>query len=506
MRKRMAGLAKITLLRWLAVAVVAAIVLAVGARRISNGGVDLDATQSVMMAVNLAHHGAISLVEHAPYVPTDYREPIPVLLMAADIKLIDALLGEVPPEDYLSGERLRILKYENLLWVLLVSVGVFACVRVAIRSELPAAANDTFYVCLAGAAAGGLLISAGAWGGVLLNDLATDLAGAAVLSLASPALAVALTRGRASWCVAAGLLFGALTLVKAAVLYVFIGMIGTLLCIYLIWRSRLVLASAMADLGLVTAAFAVVVLPWMVRNYVELGVFQVAQRAGVVLMIRAVKDQMTPEEYRGAFYVWAPSGLQGPIGSLLGFTPRDLQRGGRLQHLNRDESDFHSDDVAAELAGRPQDAISYYRRARAERVKLEKELEASGSPDAGVETDKILQKRALAMIKADPGKHLAATLPFMWRGAALAFPILVIAILLALRYRRYEIVLVAFPSFGLVMFYALLSHFIPRYGMPVRPILVALLVVGAKLGWDLVSGRPTRAPEISDGVLRKQQG
>jgi hypothetical protein len=501
-----AGLADMRLLRWLAAAAVVAVVLSVGAKRINGAPVDLDAAQSVLMAVNLAHHGTISLAESPPYVPSDYREPIPVLFMALDIKLIDGLLGPAPAQDYLSGERLRYLKYQNLLWLLMLCAGIFACVRIGTRSDSRSAAASSFYVNLTGAALGGLMVSAGAWGMEMLNDLATDLAGSAVLCLASPALAAGLTRGRASWCVIAGLLFGVLTLVKAAALYVFIGVIGTLLCIYLLWRSRLLLRSALADLGVVTLAFTVVVMPWMVRNLLDLGAFQVSQRAGVVLMIRAVKDQMTPEEFRGAFYVWAPPRLQGPVGSLLGFTPRDLQRGGRLQHLNRSEtSDFFRSDLAAEQAGRPEDAVSYYRRARAERVKLETELAASGSSDPEIQADKILQKRAMGMIEARPAKHLLVSIPFVWRGAAVAFPVLVIAMALALRSKRYECALLALPSLGLVMFYALLSHFIPRYGLPVRPIVVALLVIAAKLAWDALRNRAARTP-ASDILLRKQQG
>lgn len=494
------------MLRWLAALAVTALVLSIAARRITEASVDLDARQSVLMAVNLAHHGTISLAESQPYAPSDYREPIPVVLMAGDVKLIDALLGPAASDDYFTGKRLEYLKYQNLLWLLMVCGGVFACIRIATRSESLSDTTSSFYVSLAGAALGGLSMSAGAWGSLILNDLATDLAGGALLALASPALADGLTRGRAGLCLLAGLLFGALALVKAAVLYVFIGIIGTLLCTYVIWRSRLVLRAALADLGMVALAFVVVVMPWMARNLAELGVFQISQRAGVVLMIRAVKDQMTPDEYRGSFYVWAPQALQGPIGSLLGFTPRDLQRGGRLQHLNRSEtSDFYSSDIAAEQAGRPEDAVSYYRRARAERVKLEAGLATSGAADPGIEADKILQKQALRMIEAAPAKHLAATVPFLWRGAALAFPILVIALALSLRSKRYECALLALPAFGLVMFYALLSHFIPRYGLPIRPILVALIFIGAKLTWDALASRATRkgSPDIT---LRKQQG
>lgn len=494
MRHDSAGFAHMTLGRWLAVTVIAVVVLAVSAKCITAVGVDRDGTQSALMAVNLAHHGTISLSEAPPYVPSDYREPIPLVLSALEIRLMDALLGPAPADDYLSGQRLKLLKYQNLLWLLLLGVGIFEGIRLA---------TGSFYVSLTGAAIGGVLFGTSIWGTQMLNDLATDLAGGAVLAVASPALAAGLTRGSRRSCLLAGVLFAALTLIKAAILYVFIGVIGTLLCVCLLWRSRIDLRASLRNLGIVTLAFLVIVTPWMLRNLVELGTFQVSQRAGVVLMIRAVKDGMTPEEYRGAFYVWAPHSLQGSIGSLLGFTPRDLQRGGRLQHLNRSEtSDFFRSDVEAEQAGRPEDAVSYYRRARAERVKLERELAASGVPDADIETDRILQKRALSMIEAKPGKHLITTIPFLWRGATLAFPALLIAMLLAVRLRRYECAILAFPAFGLVMFYALLSHFIPRYSLPVRPILIALVVIAVKSGWDALRNDRIPAAEIT---LRKQQ-
>jgi hypothetical protein len=158
--------------------------------------------------------------------------------------------------------------------------------------------------------------------------------------------------------------------------------------------------------------------------------------------------------------------------------------------LNRSsDSDFAAADIAAEQAGRPQDAVSYYRQARAERVKLEHELSAANVPNPGVAADKLLQQRAMDLIRTHPWKHLAATVPFLWRGATGAFPILVIAVVVALRRRCYEAVLLALPALGLVVFYALLSHFIPRYSVPVRPVLVALLVIAAKFTWDALRAR-----------------
>src|SRR5690606_711960 len=124
-----------------------------------------------------------------------------------------------------------------------------------------------------------------------------------------------------------------------------------------------------AALAVLAGAFSAIVLPWMMRNYVTLGQFQLAERGGVVLLVRAVKDGMTAEEAKGTLYVWSPRRFQPAIGRLLGFSSSDLLRGGRLQRLNRTtQSDFYADDLAAEAAGMPEKAISYYRSARAERV------------------------------------------------------------------------------------------------------------------------------------------
>jgi hypothetical protein len=464
------------MLKGILIALIAAALVASWATHITSSPVDKDSAQSVQMAVNLVHHGVISLDDRAPFAPSDYREPVPVLVCAAGIRLMDVVLGPAAADAYFSGDRLKYLKLQNILWLALLVLGVAWAVHTAVGS-LPAA--------FTGAIIAALVFSANGWASGMLNDLYTDLPAGAVLILASVALALGFTRDRRQLCVLAGLLFGVLTLIKAASMYVFLGTVGLLACLFLLYRSRLDLRGGLLKIAILTLAFACTVTPWMLRNWVSLGSFQVAQRAGVVLMVRAVKDMMTPQEYLGAFYVWAPQTLHAPIGRLLGFSEADLQRGGRLQHLNRSpDSNFAEDDIAAEQAGRPEDAISYYRRGRAERVKLQHELAAARVPNAEVETDRILQKRAMSMIEAHPWRHIAATVPFLWRGATMAFPVLLLSLILSVRFRRYDVSLLALPSFGLIMFYALLSHFIPRYSVPVRPVLLALVVIAGKLGWD----------------------
>jgi hypothetical protein len=140
------------------------------------------------------------------------------------------------------------------------------------------------------------------------------------------------------------------------------------------------------------------------------------------------------------------------------------------------DSDFAADDLAAERAGRPDQTLTYYRRARAERTKIEMELDRVGSKQAELDGDDILKKRAMNLIIEHPWRHLALIIPFLWRGATFVFPILIIVLAIAVRRRRYDLALFALPAFGLVVFFALFSHFIARYALPAREVATVALI------------------------------
>lgn len=461
--------------RWLALCILALVLETMWARQITGAPVEKDTAQLVRMAINLERHGVISLEEAAPYGPTDYREPLPVLACALGIKIMDDVLGAAPEDAYFKGDRVRYLKYQNLLWLALLCAGAFWAGY---------ALSSSFGCALAAMLMVNIPFTPTHFSAGLVDGLFSEVPGAAAFMFACIFLALGFARRRLGFVALAGLLFGVATLIKAAVLYVFIGVALLLACIYLIKRSAVSVRTAARDLAVLIATFFCVLAPWMYRNHIELGSFQLSQRAGVVLEYRALKDQMTPQEYAGAFYVWAPSSLQKTVGRVLGFTPADLHRGGRLQRLNTSlDSDFAADDLAAERAGRPDKTLTYYREARAERVKIEQELGAAGHSQAEIEGDDLLKKRAMTLIVAHPWRHLALTVPFMWRGATFVFPILVFALVMALRWRRYDIALFALPSFGLVMFYALFSHFIARYALPAHLVTLVLIVVLATLAF-----------------------
>jgi predicted branched-subunit amino acid permease len=61
-------------------------------------------------------------------------------------------------------------------------------------------------------------------------------------------------------------------------------------------------------------------------------------------------------------------------------------------------------------------------------------------------------------------------------GRDFVFPILVVVLVIAVRRRRYDLALFALPAFGLVMFFALFSHFIARYALPAREVATVALI------------------------------
>jgi hypothetical protein len=281
-------------------------------------------------------------------------------------------------------------------------------------------------------------------------------------------------------------------------LYVFL----VLAVIWLIARFSPRTREAAMSGALLVASFACMLAPWMYRNYVQLGSFEVSQRAGAVLMMRAAHDQMTFQEYVGAIYFWAPERLQRPLGALLGFSRADAQRGGRVQRLNDGPSNFAADDLAAELAGRPDEAVSFYRSARAQRVQLQRAMAAAHTPAPAAAADEILKQRAMSVFLAHPWRHLALTLLFLWRGAAIIFPLLTFGFAVGLMFKRYELARFVLPSLGLIGLYALFTHFIPRYGAPTRAIAVVAAITACKLVWDEVARRrglrAVAASELTD--------
>jgi 4-amino-4-deoxy-L-arabinose transferase-like glycosyltransferase len=457
----------------------------VWARQLTDAPIVGDAAHNLRMAINLVHHGTMSMSKSAPYEASMYREPLPVFFDAVAVKLVDAMQGTAHDSAYFVGERARLLKYMDVAWMLLLSLAMFATTSVLTSSIVMA------FICMLTVSIKLPLVISGVVG-LEFGFLRSELPTAALLVIGSILLSAGWTHGRSLWTVVAGIAFGMLALVKASFLYVFAGVIVIVIVTAAMQWGRTRDRNATLRGLLLLAGFTIVVAPWMYRNHVHFGTFSIAERGGGVLSIRVMKDQMTLEEYVGSFYVWAPHGLQPLIGAILGFSPDDLKRGGRLQRLNRrPTSDFYAEDELWEKAGRPDRVVSYYRKARAASRQFKNELMARGEDPA--QSDAILQERSLRYIREHPWRHLALTIPFLWRGALFTFPVLAFTLWQAVRRRNWGLARFALPAFGLVMFYALFSHFIPRYGAPVFPVVIVCVAALLK---DFLESRGPRQSRV----------
>lgn len=473
------------LTRGILYALIALILCARWTLLLTDGAFSGDQGHVIAMAYNLVHYGVISdasgnrqkkvavseesedsqesLAEGAPR-PTNFREPLPAIVPAAIITVAAMFVGPKDLSYFKSGEGARILKISNFFWGAVMCAAVAAAVWVM--------TGVTFL-----AAVGALLA-----GWPLNVDLRlAESPAAALIALASLFLMLAIKHGRARDFILAGLAFGALILTKGAFQYItlalFVGLTAWLLVSAL--RARAPAGPAVRNSAVFALAALVIVGPWAARNYIYLGTPQITQRGGEVLMIRAVKNAMTDAEAVGTIYAWAPRSLKKVIGWGLGYGPEDLKKGGRLQRLNRDASDFSEADKAAEKAGRPENAISYYRKAQALRIRLKMDLKTQGVANRKTVADDLLQSRAMAMILADPWRHLAMTPLFLWRGAAQEVPFLVLVAILALWRRRGDLLAYVIPSLLMIAFYALVTHNIPRYNNPCFPIVVAGLLAAS---------------------------
>jgi len=439
--------------------------------QVTNSPITTDAVYTARMAVNLVHDGVISGSAEPPLRPSMYREPAPAVSVAMGVVVADAIFGEARTDAYLSGDRARFLKYPHVLWKAISVLAAYWLILFMTGQRVAA---------LAGVLLLGMSQPA-------IDTVFTEQEAATLLVVGMTMLVIGLRRRSVVALLFTGACLGVLALTKAAFLYVFAGFLLVVPIIEILMRPEEPPRRVGIAVIVLALAFGVVTLPWMYRNEVQLGSFSITERGGLSLYTRAVKDQMTWDEYKGSFYVWSHSrSVQRVIGAITGFSEKDLQRGGRLQRLNRmNNSDFAEGDRQAERAGRPDLAISFYRRARAERVKREMRYDAAGHPNPQDAADAELQSLALQEFKAHPLRHLAMTGPFVWRGAGLLAPLLLlISLVYSFRAGRNDLRLLTLMALGYVLFYALLTPFEYRYSLPLSPIIVVIGVVLVTAAWS----------------------
>jgi hypothetical protein len=466
--------------------------------RIVNAHFTGDAVENLRIANNVVVHRVYSHLDGQPPRPTNQREPLPTLVLAGWILAVDRFAPRLRDDaDYPA-----VVRQVNLGWVLLGLLGVVLLTRSLTRSDLAAgvAAMVAFVLFLGRPQ--------------VVNALYTELPAAALLTWLCLLAVLALRRPGGGMLLLLGVAMGLLALTKNAAHYVALVAIPVFALLLYARAGEAGAAARLRGTGrralVLALGFALTVAPWMLRNALVLETAELSGRAGV-LYGRALMNGMTLEEVYGSIYIDGPQLYHRLVaGTRLAAQPEDLLAGGRWQRLNRGASDFVLNDIVAARDGRPEDAISFHRQVAATHARERERLTAQGVQHVEVELERWFRSEGLRLIREQPGRHALMTLPAAWRGfwgfpygelpllspgrAALVIDLINLAgglalgglALAGLLARRPEWLALTLVPVGLLAFYALFTHNIPRYMMPVIPLMLVSLV---SLPWLLRRGR-----------------
>ena len=428
-------------------------------------GIGDDASQNLRTGLNLVKHGVYSEKGVTNDVIAGFRrEPIPNFLLALQLKYAsfsDAGLLNYSGKDEFSSELLLAAKQVNVVYALglmiglwLLSVMLVAPTWLASLLSFPLIdlVNDYF---IAGE----------------MNTLDTELPAAFFMVLLALLSLVMVKKISLGWILLAGISFGLLVMTKQAGAYIAVICIPVVLTLLPSARTKFFVNLFFFALG-----FAIVISPWVLRNRIEFGRSVISRGGGDVLLIRSVFNQMSPSQFINAFYSFSPKPVRDDLlGPIMGLESQDHSCGKILDVFNRKMLC----DAQALDEGRYQDVRSFYARGK------------RAEPRAMNLSNSLRKQEALSRISSNPLQHLIVSFPLAWRGLwairpegwgdvilnFLSFLALFASPLLYFLEKRKSWLIVSIVPIGYFLFYALFSHFIPRYSQPLVPLAFTCLMM-----------------------------
>lgn len=399
--------------------------------------------------------------------PTALREPLPIYITSLILKKLN-LINKYPNVESLNaGKPLMLIKSQNFIYLLLLFSGLVMLLGHFIQHQFLKVFATLILLAL---------VSQHLTGSMYFL-LCTELLASVLMVWCCYFLIQAIQKQRLYDWLLAGVMYGLLVLTKAAFIYIGVVFVASLLIYFAYIRQH----QHFKGLGCFVLICAMVVLPWMVRNYQQLHFFGVSERAADVLLVRAEKNLMTPVERKGAICVYTANEILRPAcAKYLGFSNNDLSSNGRLIRLLRG----HEQDKKARSEMNPEKAISFYYHATtiAYKARFDAYLKQQNIMDANKATSNL----AMQSILQHPADHLISTFLFAWRGMNVryadiytyyGFFALIAMGGLGLAKQRPQFLMVALLPTLAFAFYAFLSHFIPRYADPFIPFWMLAVVV-----------------------------
>lgn len=468
-----------------------------------------DGVQNLLMSVNLFKYNTLSLDVNEQPRPTNFREPLNPAVVALHLNLVKQASVHLPHAEFRAGSMTRTVKMSNLLWVFTGLLGVWLMTLRLGGSNISGALATLLSYLFFFSASG------------YIDTLYTEVSTAALMIWVSYSLVRSVQKQSMLWFLISGMLMGLLALAKGSFAYIGAVAVPLLMLALLIARrpDRFTIGKVLTWGAAMGAAFLLTITPWLVRNEVQFGSVRLAERGGLVLWGRALRNEMSNDEVLGLMYYNSPSIYKQLVkGTHLAPAPGDYERGGRWQRINRGLSSFWETDRRAAYAGRPEEAISFHFHTAAmyeHRLDL---LQAQGIPNADQLLEDQLRAEAVAMIKARPWRHLFMTGPFLWHGfwgfPHLEVPGLSVVLqdlvremtnllaglslfgvfLYGLFGRRAQWLAATVLPIGLLMFYAFLTHNLARYNAPAYPLMLMALVLAVRTLWVRWRQRKPQGP------------
>ncbi len=450
-----------------------------------------DGLDNLRLAYSIAHFGSMANIRDMHFskiTPSNSREPIPNWLTAQWIKLNDSLFNDQALHLTQTPKQLVKLKQVNT-WVLMgVLMGIFMLAYSLFKAEF--SARPAFVLAYAT-----LLISFACMHTVYVTTMITEFHGALFVVWFSWAWLRFFQTKSWQYAIISGMFMGLLILTKAAFIYISV-VLFLVVCLWLVLQKA-TQPFFLKNLLVVIVA-SLVVFPWMYRNYINLGTFEIAGRGPIVLMTRAFKNKMTDDEFKGAFYAYAPESLKNTMKSITGFSGKDRTLGGRLQRFSRV---FPEDEACRKRNAEPC-AVGYYMQANIRYNNILNDYQQKYPNDQIKATqlgEQAAKKYALNMIKHNIWGHLKSSLVFAWRGAwpcnkvdgrwydserrllqspwQEILPFIGLVMMFAMgvyAFFKKQTSIMALTWLGCYTFsfYAITTHFIPRYSEMMLPIWV----------------------------------
>jgi len=438
-----------------------------------------DGVGQLRAAYNLYEHNVFAEQLGSPPIPDNFIEPFPAFVNSVYFRVLEWRLQA--PLEFTQmhwGNLVYLVKQIHLIWIFVGQMSLALFVYVLSRK-----------VWLAVVAV--LLAQVFFFGNYRVVDTYyTELQGGVLLLVSSMAMYFTVVRFAVWPALASGVLLALLALTKASFYYInlVVLLVLALVLLYVAWaEKRFTIKQAMAVWFAVLVAYAAVLGPWVARNDALFNSPAISDRGGIVLYIRATKNQMNAEEVRGALYLYGP---------------RLYHRLGEWWPYARPLADELDPNTGAWMrVNRNRSPNSFFAQVRNELSAEMAVIGDGGKTKTLNEVAKDMNQRALDSIKADPIKHLGISMVFLWRGmwdvvptnfpfisetydAILSESILlliylfsVLGMLFVVVNRNMHLLSLGCLGFGGIMFYAMLSHFLPRYMLVFYPTLILFSMV-----------------------------